>query len=369
MKRIRVGIIGANPERGWAKVAHVPALKALAQQYEITAVSTTRRASAEEAARQFGAAHAFDRAEALVAHPEVDLVTVSVKTPDHGRAVRAALDAGKHVFCEWPLGANTAEAEELSARADAKGVRTAIGLQRRFWPSVLYVRDLVREGAIGRLRSCNLSYPVPYMGARMPAYGAYASDAANGATLLSIMGGHFLDIVSFALGDIRELSAVVTQQFDTMTILETQEVIPVTSPHQVLVSGTFDGNAVLAAHFEAGKERGGTDLLIRITGTEGALELRSEPAELDPSDLALFGARGDATALEKYTVPSQYYGPHGTELRGSSYALAQVYAALAHDIAEGTSLAPSFRDAVSRHRLLDVIATASSTGQRQRVAA
>ncbi|WP_394849469.1 Gfo/Idh/MocA family oxidoreductase [Pendulispora brunnea] len=368
MKKIRVGIIGANPERGWAKVAHVPALKALPQ-FEITAVSTTRRQSAEEAARQFGAAHAFDSAEALAAHPEVDVVTVAVKTPGHGPAVRAAIDAGKHVFCEWPLGTSTAEAEELTARAEAKGVRTAIGLQRRFWPTVRYVRDLVREGAIGRLRSCNISYPVPHMGAKTPAFNAYVSDAANGATLLSIMGGHFLDVVSFALGDIRELSAVVTRQFDTTTVIETGAVLPVTAPHQVLVSGTFDGNAVLAAHFEAGKERGGTDLLLRITGTEGVLELRSEPAHLDPRDLVLFGARGEATSLEKYTVPDRYFGPHGSDLRGSSYALAQVYDALARDIAEGTSLAPSFRDALARHRLLDTIASASSTGQRQRVPA
>jgi len=165
----------------------------------------------------------------------------------------------------------------------------------------------------------------------------------------------------------RALEQIEAVRDRTTTLLETGESIPVTAPHQVLVSGTFDGNAVLAAHFEAGKDRGGADLVLSITGTDGVLELRSAPAASDPIDLTLFGARGEATALVKYTVPARYFGPHGADLRGSAYAIAQVYDALAHDIAEGTSLAPGFRDALTRHRLLDAIATASSTGQRQRV--
>ena len=44
-KRIRVGIIGANPDRGWAAQAHIPALKSLPDDFEITALSTSRRES------------------------------------------------------------------------------------------------------------------------------------------------------------------------------------------------------------------------------------------------------------------------------------------------------------------------------------
>lgn len=55
---IRVGVIGAGTERGWAKTAHLPALAALPE-YEVTAVATTRAGSARRAAEQYGAAHAF----------------------------------------------------------------------------------------------------------------------------------------------------------------------------------------------------------------------------------------------------------------------------------------------------------------------
>jgi hypothetical protein len=121
MKTIKVGVIGAGPDRGWARTAHVPALRALPQ-YEISAVGTTREESAREAARLFGAPHAFTDARRLAAHPDVDIVAVTVKVPHHAELIRAALDAGKHVLSEWPLALTTAEAESLAEEAGRAGM-------------------------------------------------------------------------------------------------------------------------------------------------------------------------------------------------------------------------------------------------------
>src|SRR5881275_1651183 len=68
-KRIRVGIIGANPDRGWAAQAHIPALRSLADDFEITALSTTRRESADAASKLFDVAAAFDNHQELVEQP------------------------------------------------------------------------------------------------------------------------------------------------------------------------------------------------------------------------------------------------------------------------------------------------------------
>src|SRR5580658_3286332 len=89
--RIRVGIVGASASRGFASIAHIPALRALPQ-FEIVAVCTTRQESAEAAARRYGARLAFADPAKMAAHPEVDLVTVSVKVPDHHAPVMAAID-------------------------------------------------------------------------------------------------------------------------------------------------------------------------------------------------------------------------------------------------------------------------------------
>src|SRR5438876_5586530 len=113
-KRIRVGIIGANPDRGWAAQAHIPALKSLSEDFEITALSTSRRESADAAGKRFGVPLAFDNHQELVNSTAVDVVSVTVKVPHHLELATAALEAGKSVYCEWPLGNGLHEAQTLA---------------------------------------------------------------------------------------------------------------------------------------------------------------------------------------------------------------------------------------------------------------
>src|SRR3954468_25052208 len=94
--KIRVGIVGASPQRGFAAISHVPALQGLPD-FEIVAVCTSSQQTAEAAAKHYGVGLAFADPAKLAAHPDVDLVTVSVKVPDHYPPVMAAIDAGKHV--------------------------------------------------------------------------------------------------------------------------------------------------------------------------------------------------------------------------------------------------------------------------------
>src|SRR5580693_3321226 len=153
--KIRVGVIGANPSRGFASIAHIPALQALPD-FEISAVCTTRQDSADAAARHYGLPLAFCNAEKLAQHPDVDLVTVSVKVPDHYASVMAAIDAGKHVYCEWPLGRNTDEAVRLLDAVERRGVRHAVGLQGQMSPAINYVKDLIADGYVGQVLTATM---------------------------------------------------------------------------------------------------------------------------------------------------------------------------------------------------------------------
>ena len=164
-RKIRVGIIGANPSRGFASVAHIPALQSLPD-FEICAVCTTRQDSAEAAARHYGVPLAFCGAEKLAQLTDVDLVTVSVKVPDHYLPVMAAIEAGKHVYCEWPLGRNTDEAVRIRDAANRKGVRHAVGLQGQVSPAINYTKDLIADGYVGRVLSATMIGCAPRIGDR-----------------------------------------------------------------------------------------------------------------------------------------------------------------------------------------------------------
>src|SRR5467141_3528758 len=192
-RKIRVGIIGANPDRGWAAQAHIPALRSLSDDFEITALSTSRRESADAASKLFGVPTAFDKHQELVNSPEVDVVAVTVKVPHHLELASAALEAGKAVYCEWPLGNGLAEAETLAALAKKQGVLAVAGLQARSAPTVAYVHDLIEQGYVGEVLSTTLIGSGMGWGPTVEPFNVYLNDKANGASMLTIALGHAAD--------------------------------------------------------------------------------------------------------------------------------------------------------------------------------
>src|SRR5204862_6881068 len=146
--KIRLGLIGASVRGTWSSRSHLPAVRASAD-VELTAVCTTRADSAEAARQAYGARLAFDDWRKMVAAPEIDAVAVVVRVPSHYEPTKAALEAGKHVYCEWPLGRTTAEAVELAALAEKQGLVTAVGPQARVDPTIMYMRAQVAAGFVG----------------------------------------------------------------------------------------------------------------------------------------------------------------------------------------------------------------------------
>lgn len=211
--KIRVGIVGASASRGFASIAHIPALRALPQ-FEITAVCTARQETAEASAQHYGVALAFSDPEQLAHHPDVDLVTVSVKVPDHYRPVMAAIAAGKHVYCEWPLGRDSDEAVRMLQAAEKRGIRHVVGLQGQMSPAINYAKDLIADGYLGRVLTATMIGCAPNWSATIDR--AYQADFANGANLLTITGGHQIDALCYCLGEFRELTAFAVSQRDRM---------------------------------------------------------------------------------------------------------------------------------------------------------
>ena len=360
--KIRVGMVGITPNRGFSSIAHMPALLALPD-FEVVAVCTTRQASAEVAARHYGAAHAFADPVKLARHPDVDMVTVCVSVPGHLDPVMAAIDAGKHVYSEWPLGRTTAEALTMRDAAAAKGVRHTVGLQGRVSPSICYVRDLIANGHIGQPLSATLFVNAGNWGATLDR--AYQTEFANGANLMTITGGHNLDALCFILGEFRELSAFAVSQRDAIPLEGTGEMVPKDVPDQLVVSGVVASGAVVSVQVRGGMTRG-HEFLCEIHGSEGDLVLEAtERASTQRQELKVMGARGKGVKLAEMPVPDSYrWVPAGVP-KGSPYNVAQLYARFAASIRSGAPMQPSFDDAIIRHRMLDSIVAASKTGQKQ----
>ena len=361
--KIGVGIVGLSPNRGFASIAHIPALRALPG-YEIVAVCTTRQESAEAAAGHFGIPLAFSSPEEMARHPDIDLVTVTVKVPEHLKPVMAAIDAGKHVYSEWPLGRNTAEAQQMQETAERKGVCHAVGLQGQWSPAINYVRDLVTDGYLGKVLTATLIGCAPNWAATLDR--AYQAHFGNGANLMTITGGHQIDALCHCLGEFRELSAFAVSQRDRI-VTDDQGEVALTSPDQLAVSGILHSGAVVSFQIRGGMTRG-TEFLFEIHGTEGDLVVASTTGgSMQRQELSLHGAQGKGTKLAELPIPAKYrYVPENTPAN-SPYNVAQLYARLANSIRNGIPASPGFDAAVKRHRLIDAIVRASTTGQKQRL--
>jgi len=375
--KIRVGVVGANSEKGWGGAVHIPAIAALPE-FVLEAVGTTRAESAAASAERFGAKLAFSDSAALVAHPDVDLVVIAVKAPDHYAAAMMALEAGKHVYCEWPLAATTAQAVAMRDLAAAKGVKTMVGLQARAAPALMRARDLVNDGYVGRMTAVRLVCSLPGGGARRSQEGLYVIHNRNGASTLAIQGGHAIDALRFVVGDFAGFTAVVDNQFPVVSVIETGETLAKDAPDHIFASGRLQNGASVSIAINGGAVAG-FGIELTIFGTEGTLSVYQHgPLNFQMSELSLAGAKAGVRALAPLEIPA-FYDPMlipadfvgrppypGVPLpRATLVNVANLYRRLGQAIAEDAPLEPDFSTGVALHGILDRLTAASATGEHQ----
>lgn len=361
---VRVGIIGANVA-GWAGRAHMPAFAAGIPNAELIAVSTTRQESADEAAATFGARYAYDNHRDLLANPEVDVAAVSVKLPMHDELTRDIIAAGKHVYTEWPLGTTTEQAQELTALADAAGVRTCVGLQSRRSAEYREVRRIIESGAIGDVLTANLLQFTTGALSR-PSGRIWMRDAAARANTLTITFGHAVDGLIAMLGPIDSVSAVVTTQTRQWTASDTDtgETFDVDSPDTIMVSGVLASGASLAVHI-ASVAALTTGHRMQIHGSKGTITLDAGGSTHSGEGLLRVAADGERE-LREATVPQDEW-VSAVGLTGQPVNIGKTWAAYAEAILTGAEFHPTFADAVEHHKLVDAVQRASDTGQSQKV--
>ena len=357
--KIRVGVIGANIHRGWAPRSHLPAIVA-SPEFELTAVCTTRQESAEESARMFGARLAFHDYRQMLAHPDIDAVAVVLRVPAHYQPTVDAINAGKHVFTEWPLGKTLAEAQDMAEQARRQKVQHMVGLQARLNPAIMYMKELVDTGYVGEVMSCHVSV-IRGDVLQRPSDRTWQRDDSLGATTLTIPFGHTVDAFCFVVGELSHVAAVVSTQARQWLETDTQQLVDVTAPDNVLVSGRLANGGVASLHVAANPWVG-SGYRMEVYGRDGTL-VASGPNSPQLVDIQLQGAKAGEKRLHDIAIPSQYiYVPAGMP-RGEPYHVGQMYALFGQAIRSGKPCQPNFDTAVALHRLIDTVREASNQGR------
>ena len=143
---IKVGIIGCGKI---AQVRHIPEYTANPDT-EVYGFYDLNLARAEELAKKYGG-KAYASYEELLAAPEIEAVSVCVANHAHAEISIAALKAGKHVLCEKPMAITLEECEAMVAAAKESGKYLMIGQNQRLAKAHMKARELIRQGAIGKV--------------------------------------------------------------------------------------------------------------------------------------------------------------------------------------------------------------------------
>ena len=153
-------------------------------------------------ARQFGVESCYGSIEELAAASDVEAIFIATPNADHYQMTMAAARAGKHILCEKPLALRVEDGREMVDACRAAGVIFRVAFQIRLEEILGCVREIVRSGALGELRSVMFERIAP-----LRQHGAWRDDPRQGGVLFDV-AVHLFDQVLWLTGlDIREVSA------------------------------------------------------------------------------------------------------------------------------------------------------------------
>src|SRR3954468_255482 len=159
MHTVRWGIIGCGDV---TEVKSGPGFQK-ADGSALVAVMRRNGDKARDYARRHAVPRAYDRADALIADPEVDAVYIATPPSSHLELACRVAEAGKPCLVEKPMAASHADCVRMMDVFRQRGVPLWVAYYRRALPRFLTVRDLVRDGAVGRLTSVHVEVTAPLL--------------------------------------------------------------------------------------------------------------------------------------------------------------------------------------------------------------
>ncbi len=334
----------------------------------LVGVATSRAETAAKAMNQFDFQVATTDQLSLVRRHDVDIVHVCTPNSLHLPAILAAIDAGKHIYCDKPLTATTAEAEQVAAALSRYRGTGQMTFQNRFWPATIRAKQLIDDGRIGAvthfrgafLHSGNVDRNRPLN---------WKADAEQGGGVIGDLLSHIVDLLWHLIGPLEPVHAVRRVWSTHRRSLEdpSRAIGEVAEDFVLATMRTADGapGAVEASKIATGSE---DELRFEIHGERGALRFNlMDPSSLDfydqtCPDAPCGGERGwkRIAAVNRYPAPGGFPTPRCTPgwLRAHVACLHHFLDAIAH----GRPGDPSLAHGVEIQRILGRIAMGSASG-------
>ncbi|MBX2824763.1 MAG: Gfo/Idh/MocA family oxidoreductase [Gammaproteobacteria bacterium] len=204
-EKLNIGLIGT----GFMGMAHTfgytiaPRVFSMDREPVLHTVADVSNEAADKAARTLGFSQSTSDWRTLIEDPEIDIISITAPNALHKDMALAAINAGKHVYCEKPLAPSASDARQMAEAAESAGVKTQVGFNYLCNPMFTLARDMITSGELGEIRGFRGVHAEDYMTDADSPY-TFRHDPAGGGALADL-GSHTLATAEYLLGPITQV--------------------------------------------------------------------------------------------------------------------------------------------------------------------
>ncbi|MCP4640297.1 MAG: Gfo/Idh/MocA family oxidoreductase [bacterium] len=339
-------------------------------QARITHVCTSRMETAEKGRLQVGADVATTDFRAITENPDIDIVHICTPNDRHRDELLSAMAHNKHIYCDKPLVATLAEADEIqTALKDYTGT-AQMTLQNRFFPATMRAKQLMDEGFLGDLLEFRADYL--HSGSADPSAPLkWKLSGQAGGGVIADLASHIMDLIHHLLGDYESLLASTHVAYpDRPSLEDPSKRVPVDAEDSVMMLARMASGGL--GHIGATKIATGTEdeLRFELHGSKGALRFNA----MDPHHLEIYDRAADGKPIggrqgwtrvatgQRYPAPAAGF-PSPKNSMGWMRSHMACLANFLQSVADGTPGNPGLDQGIYIQRLIERCRESAASGQ------
>ncbi|NOZ21777.1 MAG: Gfo/Idh/MocA family oxidoreductase [Planctomycetes bacterium] len=337
---------------------------------KLVGVCTAHEETAEKARKVGGFDFCTTDPNELLQREDIQIINCCTPNRLHKDLLLAAIDAGKHIYCDKPLAFDADEAREIAAAAEKGPGKYQVTLQYRFLPATLRAKQMIEEGFLGRVFGFRAQYlHAGYIDPARPMSWRLKKAESGGGALFDL-GSHILDLIYHLLGDYESVSALCETMIKERPLKgDPATMEPVEVDDITLMTVRMKSGAV--GTVESWRLATGTndEMRFEIHGEMGALRFNL----MEPNWLYAFDVRdpegdyGGRRGFKQIECVQRYPKPAVLPAPKVSVGWIRGHVACLHDflthVAEDTPTCPDFSDGARIHEVMDAACRSSEAGR------
>ncbi|NSW75488.1 MAG: Gfo/Idh/MocA family oxidoreductase [Candidatus Atribacteria bacterium] len=339
----------------------------------LVAICGRNEKAVEEARIRYGYEKAYRDWQEMLNDPKVQIFDNSGPNSLHCEPSVAALNMGKHVFCEKPLAGTVEEARAMWEAAQKSSAKSMVCFNYRFLPALRLARDFIAEGKLGEIYHFRAQYLQEWiMDPNFPMVWRLDKDVA-GSGALGDLGSHIIDLARFLVGDIATVSAL-TRTFikERPSLEDPTRKVPVTVDDAFVAVVEFSCGAIgtlEASRFCAGRKN---HQVIEINGSRGSIRFNLErlnelEVHLVGEEPKVFQGFHQVMVTESYHPFYEHWWPHG-HIIGWEHTFIHAISHFLDAVVNNKEIAPygaTFEDGYRCAVICDTIVRSSLSGKKE----